>query len=290
MTSPWKRRTALAWRIIRLAARNRLSRKPVLGTGPVVSLTTFGARTATVHRSIESIGRGSLRPARLVLVLAAKDAERGIPAGLRRLQRRGLEITIVEKDIASYKKFYPLVSSDSPPATLVTADDDVCYPPDWLADLAAAAAADPQHVYCHRAWWMGLDKEAFTPYRTWLWAPAGVASHRVQLTGAGGVLYPPSAVQALRAAGDGFTTTAPRADDLWIAHVLLRAGIRTVRLEGRFGMELPTTLAGGRQRLTDENVAGGGNDRVLASLYTAADFAVLRAEPEHAGIPQGAVE
>src|SRR5699024_6207252 len=52
------------WRAPALAAAldraARRSTRPVVGDGPaVVSLTTYGARFAQVHRTIESIARGS---------------------------------------------------------------------------------------------------------------------------------------------------------------------------------------------------------------------------------------
>ena len=54
-----------------LMLRNRLGRSPVATGGPgvVVSMTTYGKRVRTVHLAIESIARGAVRPARLILWL-----------------------------------------------------------------------------------------------------------------------------------------------------------------------------------------------------------------------------
>jgi hypothetical protein len=47
---------------------NKFSRMPVTGpNGPVVSITTFGARERDAYLTIESIALGRLKPSRIVL-------------------------------------------------------------------------------------------------------------------------------------------------------------------------------------------------------------------------------
>jgi hypothetical protein len=118
---------------------NKFGRKPVNEPGgPVVSLTTYGKRIEKVYFTVESIARGVVRPSRLILWIDEETLLINLPATIRRLQRRGLEILLC-KDFGPHKKYYPYVQSqqtfDTP---LVTADDDMFYPRDWLKQLAGA--------------------------------------------------------------------------------------------------------------------------------------------------------
>ena len=103
-----------------------------------MSLTTFGPRIAIAYLAIEAIGRGILKPSRLMLWLDAREQGRALPPSLLRLAERGLEIRYCE-DIGPHKKYYPFVASQrSFERPLVTADDDVIYPRDWLRELMQA--------------------------------------------------------------------------------------------------------------------------------------------------------
>ncbi len=106
-----------------------------------MSLTSYGPRIATVWKTIESIGAGSVKPRRIILWLDDPAALADPPASLRRLQTRGgLEIRGCP-DYGPHKKYFPYVTSilpEHPTRTLVTADDDVYYPATWLEELLAA--------------------------------------------------------------------------------------------------------------------------------------------------------
>lgn len=260
----------------RLAARNADSREPVTGTGPVVSLTTYEPRWPTVFYTLESIAAGTLRPARLMLWIAPSVLTLGTPRELGRLVARGLEIRTCE-DLGPHKKYFPAVSEASAPQGLVTADDDVLYPADWLASLAQAARARPAHVHAHRAHVVAFEPDGrFRPYAGWPACRSTAPSALHFTTGVGGVWFPPAMQDALRAAGDGFRAVCPRADDVWLNATALRAGVAVCQV-ARFHpllFEIPGTRAHG---LAKHNVETGGNDRQLAATYSDAERARLRA-------------
>ncbi|MCU1526410.1 MAG: glycosyltransferase, partial [Frondihabitans sp.] len=150
-----------------LAIRNRLTRRSVLEvTGPRVSLTTYGRRVRSVHLAIESIARGDLRPSEIVLWLDEPRAYDGPPAPIRRLMRRGLEVRLCNP-IGSHAKYYPGVLSDAAAEALVTADDDVIYPREWLSSLAHAAQDHPHDLIAFRAKGVEVFAGDLRPYVTW---------------------------------------------------------------------------------------------------------------------------
>jgi hypothetical protein len=258
-----------------LERRNAESRDSLLdASGPVVSLTTYEPRWPRVHYTIESIGAGRLRPSRLVLWVAPSVLATGTPPELLRLVARGLEIRICE-DLGPHKKYFPLVMEGPATLGLVTADDDVLYPANWLAGLAVAAARRPEVIHAHRAHVMAFASDgSFRRYADWPACRTTEPSALHFTTGVGGVIFPPAMQDRLRAAGDGFRAVCPRADDIWLNAVAFRAGIPVSQVSAFSPLlfEVPGTRT---QGLAKGNVEGGGNDRQLAATYTVEERARL---------------
>lgn len=211
----------------RLSLTNRRSTNPIIGVGNAnVSLTTYGRRTATVWKTIETIGAGTVRPGRVILWLEDAAVVANPPRTLKRLQARGLEIRHC-KDFGPHKKYFPYVVEifpNEPSTTLVTADDDTYYPPTWLDDLLAAH--QPDQVTAFRA-----RMRSERPYVEWPVCATTTPSYRVFATGVSGVAYPPKVLCAVGERGDEFMSVCPRADDFWLhfAAVATNVPIRQVR-------------------------------------------------------------
>ncbi len=239
----------------RLRVVNHRSTAPIVGDAPAnVSLTSYGARIATVWKTIETIGAGTVRPRRIILWLDDVASLANPPAALRRLCARGLELRYC-RDYGPHKKYYPYVCEifpDEPERTLVTADDDVFYPPGWLEELLAAHR--PDEVTAFRA---RIRTDA--PYRSWRTCATIEPSERVFATGVSGVAYPPRLLATLRQRGDQFADICPYADDFWLHYAAVATGvpIRQVRDTSVLWWAMPRTAARG---LWDG--AGTANDAI----------------------------
>ena len=224
----------------RLSVRNHRSLELVVGTGAAnVSLTSYGKRIATVWQTIETIGAGAVKPRRLILWLDDRDAYLDPPATLKRLQARGLEIRHC-RDYGPHKKYFPYVNEifpTQPERTMVTTDDDVLYPANWLEDLLSVH--HPNQVTAFRARIRGDG-----PYRTWPICHTVEASAAVFATGTSGVAYPPAVLRMLRESGDAFTRVCPRADDYWLHYAAIASGVqvRQVRDVAALWWSVPITL------------------------------------------------
>lgn len=241
-----------------LGGVNLLSRKPITGEVPVdVSLTSFGPRLRrSVWKTLETIGRGSVRPRRVILWL--DETQR--PANLRRLERRGLEIRLCA-DYGPHKKYFPYVTTQSLDVPLVTADDDVFYPRNWLAELVAAQ--QPGTVVCHRA-----RIRTDGPYASWPMCDTTEASDRVFATGVGGVLYPPSLLPVLRDRGTDFLQICPRADDFWLHYAAVAAGL-SVRQVSTVAAQWWPDLKFADTGLWADNLTGNANDVIAEAARQA---------------------
>lgn len=259
-----------------LEKMNRSSETSVVAPGgPIVSLTTFEPRWARVFYTLESIGAGTLKPSRLVLWVAPSVLRLGIPEQLIRLQRRGLEIRTCE-DVGPHKKYFPLVNSLDGPEPFVTCDDDVLYPVDWLQRLVFASEVHPGCVVAHRARTVQLDSSGvISPYERWPHVASDEPSFLNFAIGIGGVFYPSVMAEALSEAGEGFRLTCPRADDVWLKVISLRAGVSVSQVSGSFLflIDVPGMRSSGLAKI---NVLGGGNDEQIAATFEKKDLECLK--------------
>jgi hypothetical protein len=272
---------AMAW----LRCRNLFAKSSVLGDGEaVVSLTSYGRRTGRSFYAIEAIGRGRVRPVRLILWLDDEDQIRNPPRALKRLMARGLEI-LPTPDYGPHKKYYPYARLHGRHRLpLVTADDDALYDAGWLAALLAFQRRFPGCIGAHRAHLMTLTDGRIDPYAKWDRADAGMASLRTFATGMSGVLYPPAFLDLLRDAGEGFLRTARHADDVWLHAMALRGNVPVRQLAETPG-NYPAV--GGTQAgsLWIVNVLGGGNDSQIRATYTEQDVRRLWQDQLETGRP-----
>ena len=256
-----------------LQRANETSNEQLLSeTGPVVSLTTHGPRIETVHLTIESLGRGRQKPSRLILWLDDAGRFRDLPEGLRRLQRRGMEVLLTD-NFGPHTKYYPYVASLAKHSVpLVTADDDVIYPRWWLQRLCAAHAAWPDEICCYRAHVVALsDKDgepSILPYRSWPPCRSREPKRRHFATGVSGVIYPPRFLDFLHAQRNGFVHCCPKNDDIWLHAMALHAGL-CVRQLGRLPRYFEGLPGTQDQGLVHSNSFGGGNDKQAAATYLA---------------------
>jgi hypothetical protein len=259
-----------------LAIRNKESHDTLLDPrGPVVSLTTFGKRLGLAFHAIESIGLGARKPSRLVLWIN-EDAYADRPETLRRLEARGLEARPT-RDLGPHKKYYPYLESESAFALpLVTADDDVVYPPDWLEGLIAACEARPALIHCYRARRLGFTGHRLLPYTMWELCDTTTPSHLHFAIGVSGVAYPPAFLYHLKRQGAGFMDDCLFNDDIWLKANALRADVKVAQVRPRPGI-FQTVEGSQVERLSTYNVEGGGNQRQLIATLTADDLALLAA-------------
>lgn len=269
------KRMYAAFALVYLRLRNLAATGPVTGSAPVVvSLTTYGQRIDSVPVAIESIARGTVRPRRLVLWLDNPELLESLPEPLRRLERRGLEIRL-SRNYGPHTKYYPYVRSTSRHTVpLVTADDDIIYPPNWLALLVDANRRHPDAISGHWVSIMGVAGNRVAAYETWARARDTAVRPANFAPGVSGVIYPPAMLEELKQHGEGFLSTCPGADDIWLHWVALQARI-PVRQVGPVPRHFPIIPGSQSQALMKTNVGENRNDQWIQGLYSAEDVAAL---------------
>ncbi|WP_416862706.1 acyltransferase [Helicobacter ganmani] len=246
----------------------------------IVSLTSYPLRIPTLHYTLYSLLTQTLKPHKLILWLSKEEfpnKEQDLPSSVLDFTNHGLEIKWCEKNIKSYKKLIPTLQ-DYLNAIIVTCDDDVIYPKDWLSKLYNAYVENPQYIHCHRAHRISFDESgSLLPYRQWESCISHIQTSPSFLnffTGVGGVLYPPHCLYEDVLDEQKFLHLAPHQDDIWFwAMALLKETKINVVEENytKFMSYVDYTKCG---TLWLENAKGGINDKVLHTLLES--YPVLR--------------
>jgi hypothetical protein len=239
----------------------------------IVSLTSYDPRISRVFATIESIGEGTIKPKRLILYLDNSFKQKKIPASIKRLVQRGLEIIFCHND-GPHKKYRPyLLSQETHTSPLVTADDDVLYPKNWLNDLFVAHENDSKIIYCHRARILKKTDSEVASYRTWDPCISTEAGLDVFSLGVSGVIYPASFLNQLKvlSLSNDFYHITPFADDVWLNMLARFWGYKKQQIRNK-PAEFAQIPLSSSSALHHKNVSQGENDvqikKMVAFLNT----------------------
>ncbi len=184
----------------------------------IVSLTSFPARIKTVSYTIESILLQEKKANMVILWLAKEqfpNLEKELPHRLLQLCQYGLTIRWCQ-DIRSYKKLIPALK-EYPEDIIVTVDDDIWYPPQWLKNFFNSYIKQPKCIHADKVLEVNVKDGVIANYTKW-----GVHIHSPKSpsflwhqVGCGGVLYPPHSLHQNVLREELFMKIAPKVDDIW---------------------------------------------------------------------------
>ena len=240
---------------------------PAAAPGPralVVSLTSYPPRFPTLHLTLQSLLLQSYTDRRVVLWIAHQDMAK-LPPAVLALTADGLEIAACD-DLRSFKKLLPALQA-WPQATIVTADDDLYYWPEWLQQLVdAAAAGGADEIVAHRVHHIRHDAAGLPlPYDQWEFESANTDTSALNFpTGNGGILYPPGILGPLAQDRAAYTSLCPSADDIWFYWMGRMNGARYRRVAGR--RVLHDWRGSQAAALALHNVGAQRNDEQIAAM------------------------
>ena len=273
--------SATATRVSYDFRRERLSEaaacSEVQGTRPmvdaetpiIVSLTTHGTRLYEVHLAIESIMQGTVKPHHIVLWLDDDDP-RPLPVALQRQMQRGLTVRHT-RPMRSYAKLVPSLSA-FPEAHIVTIDDDIFYPADFLERLLETHAVYPSAVIANVIMTMARDDEGIPQgILDWPYIPTTVHSEACRdlfFEGFGGVFYPAGSMPPETQDETLFKRLCPTADDVWFNAMTRLAGTAThVCLRSAYDFIAAVNQACQDNALNLTNNSENRNDRQIRAVW-----------------------
>lgn len=235
----------------------------------VVSLTSYGNKLCNLYLTIESLLHQTIKPNHIILWLdQTKFADyESIPIALHNQEQRGLEIRLCE-DVRSYTKLVPALLN-YPDSVIISVDDDIIYPIDFVERLYRAYQKDSSKVYFYRGHYVLFDNDGNPkPYLDWVKHGAKGCDIYNFPTGVSGILYPPHCYHEDITNKDLFLKLCPYADDVWFKTMTMLKGTLCERIETpHFDSKFIPLDIDESSSLQTINVVNGGNDRQIKDVF-----------------------
>lgn len=185
----------------------------------IVSLTSIPERVHELQYTLYSLLNQEVKPDKVMLWLSDEQFPNGeidLPKAILKLKKNGLSLRFCD-DYKSYTKIIPALKN-YPNDIIVTADDDIYYPPNWLKVLYEDYRNNNDVIIGHRVYNVGLDEEGkFEDYKYWsLCDDENKESYLNFTTGVGGVLYPPHSFYEDIDNEELFLDLCEYGDDIWL--------------------------------------------------------------------------
>lgn len=221
----------------------------------VVSLTSIPTRLASLDIVIKSLLNQSIKPKQIILWLNYSLSKK-IPNKLSKLQNDLFIIKFCE-GTSSFRKLLPSLS-EYPSSTIVTCDDDVIYPTNWLDSLYRAHLKEPEMVISQVGRLITRDKNKnLEEYKKWLFISTEQSAKNMLPIGYGGVLYPSGVFNKNVFDSDIFMKLCPHADDLWFKAMAYLNG-RSAYCASEKARPIPI-FRSQRKSLANTNIHKNGN-------------------------------
>lgn len=199
----------------------KLQPEKVFGQKVIVTLTSFPARLSYVWLVVECLLRQTIKPDVIALYLSREQVPdmTKVPKRLIEQQRRGLQIHLCDGDLRSHKKYY-YAFQEYPNDIVITVDDDLFYPSDFIENLLKAHIEQPD---CIIANWTKNMRPGTSKYGEWPDAEVGLKKTGQIVIGCEGVLYPcpSSCMHEDVCKAEIFKEHCFLADDIWLSCMAL---------------------------------------------------------------------
>lgn len=156
----------------------------------VVSLSSEEDDFDNLQYVLYSLFNQKIAPDKVVLWISDRYELSELPYSITKFIKSGLDIRFVD-DAGSYTKvIYALREFND--SIIVTADEKIYYPKNWLLKLYYSYISNPQDIHVHNAVKVLCDRDKIHSVKEWkLYANQETALFKYYPAEAGGVLYPP---------------------------------------------------------------------------------------------------
>jgi len=236
----------------------------------IVSLTTLPSRIARIGPVLRSLLDQDEPADEIRLHLPSSSRREGTPYSIPDFLRGviGLSVVHCDRDWGPATKLLPVLQAERESnVVIIAADDDVIYPPDFVANLLRWQQARPGCALGLRGWSLppSLDwRETQTRYGTEVTEPQRVDV----ITGTWGMLVEPRFFDAAVLDYSGFPADAFFVDDIWLNGHLARRAVPRLLVPCRLA-PLPTPIGWINGLTYAENADGGRNNRVIEAFRDA---------------------
>lgn len=234
----------------------------------VVSLTSFPQRFPHLDMCLKSLVIQKVKPDKIIVYLGNDSSLDMMTATMRKFQDYGVEYRFDKTmNLMPHKKYY-YAMQEYPHSIIVTADDDIIYPRNWLKTLYESYKLYPNAVSARRVHQIKFDEQGkMISYDKWKDQCRSLKKPSKQLvaTGNGGILYPPKCLPKTAFNVDVIKQLCLRTDDLWLKCMEVKNNVPVVWVKN-WQVKPVSIDYEDNSRLQDENIFTGKNDLVMRAI------------------------
>ena len=194
----------------------------------ILSLTTFPPRFKFIPITLQSLLKQTVRPDKIIVWLGNDSKE--ITEEMKSYEQYGVEFIFMEDNLMPHKKFIYAIQQ-YPEDIIITADDDIIYPEDYIQVLMDSYRKYPNYISARRVHYITRKSNGnLFPYNNWInnFSLLRKPSHRLLATGGAGVLYPPHSLPQQAFNAELIKKYCLKADDIWLKFMELLNGTKVV--------------------------------------------------------------
>jgi hypothetical protein len=224
----------------------------------VVSLATISGRQKSLKRTLKSLltqNHSSFK----IIIWSSNDDYQTVNKSLRKYYKYGITLRRANPNLGSFNKFHHIALEEQK-CPIVTADDDIIYPRNWLTTLESSARKYPEEIVGLRGIVIAKnDKNGISEYVTWNRAETSSSHNLLVLNTGAGTFYPANTFNQESIQNYDFLHISPTGDDLWMFALAVQNKTRRRIADGSVREIIPATI---RQKnsLWSVNVGESKND------------------------------
>lgn len=232
----------------------------------VISMTSYPPRFNSIYYCLKSLCLQSVKPDKIIVYLGSDSSYDLLTSSMKSFEKYGIQFSFKNENFKSHKKYY-YAFSEFPNSLVVTVDDDVFYPRNWLKKLIRSHLKNPESICAWRVHKMVVENGKLQPYNSWFseYRKCKEPSFSLFPTGVGGVLYPPRTFTKDVLDNDTFMSICENADDVWLK-VLYTVNNKKVVWVPNNEVEMAETRSSQKVSLMQTNVIEERNDRFIRNV------------------------
>lgn len=236
----------------------------------IISLTSFPSRFKGIHICLKSLLLQSIKPDKIIVYLGCDSSEEMLTNEMKELMKYGIEYRFdYELNLLAHKKYF-YAMQEYPNDIIVTADDDLYYPNNWLESLIKSYQKYPDAISARRVHLMKIEKGIICNYNSWEDQCRRKREPSFDLfgTGGSGKLYPPGCLKKCTFDVDAIIKLSLTADDVWLKCMEVLSGVKVVWVKSN---EVDQISVENKQEiaLSNKNVDLCQNDILLKNVMNA---------------------
>lgn len=184
----------------------------------IISLTSFPERFETIDKCLKSLLLQKIKPNRIIVYLGKDTDYSQITNKMHELEKYGIEYRIDSSlDLRAHKKYF-YAMQEFYNDIIVTADDDLYYPTNWLESLLESYKKYPNCVSARRVHRIKIENNKIISYNNWEDQCRKIRepSKLLLATGGSGALYPPHILSKETFNVNNIMKLCYEADDVWL--------------------------------------------------------------------------